>query len=711
MSIVVRERDREREWDSDAYRDDRPRNVTVRRYKVPDRNEDDRIDTVSRHSRYDDGPRYPSNYRDTDVREYRFETDNSRGRPEAQRDLDEYRSEPGRAPEYREVRVSRAVSREPPRQEPYPYELDHYTKTTDYYARQEDPRPIVIRQDAPQPIIIREQAPQPLVIRERDSRPTSPRSVLLERQRESEREEKQSHVSKRTEIDKRSAAVDRRTEPDRRTEVDRRTEINEERTVARREEPPPPVRQEPEDEYYYQRTTRQIARDERDDYDDYRSRKEDARHRRDDDRYSDEEYRYKRIERDYGDSRHMSRSKSRHRLDVAEGAVAGLAGAALMNRKKKGKGEESGGLKNLVGGAALGAVGGEVVSRARSRFGRDHSGSRSRSRSRSYEREGRGRRHRRDHSRTPSRSGSRDRLNNIGKLAGVAVVGALAGYAASRRRGNKDEERRSRSRVRHSSRSRSTSRDSRVDEYTEDGKNSKRRNSTMAKAGLASAAAAGVVDRIRSRSRGGRSKSRVRQGLPIAAAGVGGAALAGLYENKKAKKEKVKAEREVSATRSQSRSRGHAMSPEGETRGPPAIEYGNDPITAGESHARPRSRADSYYSDHGQGGRRSPGSSSSESPRHRRYVSRSRSRGPDYAEGAAGTGVVGAAAHDASKRRERKRAEKERRRKYLHRSRVIGANKCKRSRTSSARDAAARRIRFWAIRTRAATHKPAACAA
>lgn len=688
MSIVIKERERERDrdWDRESYRgDDRPRNVTIRRYKVPDRNEEDRFETTSRYSRRDDGPRH--DHRD-DVREFRFERETSNRRPDY--DLDEYRSERARSPprevEVRDIQISRDISREPPRRERDPYELDHYTKTTDYYAREPDPRPIVIRQNAPQPIIIREEAPQPIVIRERErererersERPSSPRSAFLERQREEERQERQSHYSRHTEVDKRSEA--RRTEHDRQTEIDRRTEVNEDRTVAVREEPQVPVRQEPEDEYYFQRKTRQIARD---DYDDYRRQRKERRPRRRDDEFSDEEYYYRREERNYDGEGSRARSKSRRRLDVAEGAVAGLGAAALLNRRNQNREDgKSGGIKNLAGGAVLGAVGGEVVNRARSRF---RGGSESRSRSRSYDRHDRSRRRRRHDSRSRSRSESksRGRIGDLGKLAGVAAIGALAGYAASRKRGNKGEEddRRSRSRVRRASleRSRSRSHDSfasRSSSRSHDQRDqpnealsSKKRNATMAKAGVASAAIAGIADRVRSKSRGGRSQSRARQSLPIAAAGLGGAALAGLYENQKAKKEKQNIARDEDkdkvGRKSRSRSRPRAASRgadsyDNEHGGLPAIEYGGAPIPPADAYGRPRSRADSYYSENGiPQGRRSLSSDSS-SPRRHRRSSRNHDRAADAG---AGAGVAGMAAHDASKRRERKRAERERRRK------------------------------------------------
>jgi hypothetical protein len=96
------------------------------------------------------------------------------------------------------------------------------------------------------------------------------------------------------------------------------------------------------------------------------------------------------------------------------------------------------------------------------------------------------------------------------------------------------------------------------------------RNRRIAQAGLASAAVAGIFERVRSKSRGkngnarSRSKSRIRTGVPIAAAGLGGAALAGLYEKtqagKAAKKQAIiddelsRGRRRSSRSRSRSRS-------------------------------------------------------------------------------------------------------------------------------------------------------------
>ena len=80
----------------------------------------------------------------------------------------------------------------------------------------------------------------------------------------------------------------------------------------------------------------------------------------------------------------------------------------------------------------------------------------------------------------------------------------------------------------------------------------------IAQAGLAGAAVAGLVERARSKSRGAgkrhRSKSRLRQGLPTTATGLGSAAVAGLYEKHQAGKEEEEARLEEYAARRSSKS-------------------------------------------------------------------------------------------------------------------------------------------------------------
>ena len=94
-------------------------------------------------------------------------------------------------------------------------------------------------------------------------------------------------------------------------------------------------------------------------------------------------------------------------------------------------------------------------------------------------------------------------------------------------------------------------------EEADDARNASHRNNQIVQAGLAGAAVAGLVERARSKSRGGgkrvRSKSRLRRGLPIAATGLGSAAVAGLYEKHPAGKEEEEAPREEYAVRRSSR--------------------------------------------------------------------------------------------------------------------------------------------------------------
>lgn len=259
----------------------------------------------------------------------------------------------------------------------------------------------------------------------------------------------------------------------------------------------------------------------------------------------------------------------------------------------------------------------------------------------------------------------------------MAAVGALAGYAL-KNRGNKETvivneapSRRSRSRRR-----RHNDDDTEVIRTESEARNPDHRNRRIAQAGLASAAAAGIIERVRSKSRGGRSKSRIKTGVPIAAAGLGGAALAGLYENNKANKEAKKdaiiadevhrGRGRHSRSRSKSRARGHDdrsyddrsyddRSYDERSRGgdPGMIAYGNDPIY-------PDSRRGDYYSDEEPGMYRRRGGSRSSSPDTRRGHSRSR----NLAAGVAAGGAAGVAAHEYSKRRERSRVANEPRRKY-----------------------------------------------
>ncbi|KYG48832.1 hypothetical protein M433DRAFT_21887 [Acidomyces richmondensis BFW] len=521
--------------------------------------------------------------------------------------------EPERVREYRFER-ERDIS--PPRRHSStlerPYELEKYSKSTEYFA-QPAPQPIIIREPAPQPIIIREREP-PIIIREREER-REPQYEFIERE-----------------------------------------EVKEDKSLVKREEPPPPApvpvpepEQKPEEEsYFYERRVREIDRSKR--REDSFDRKTEIRPRDSASQYSsDDSYEYVRRERIYDD---RSRSHSpNHRRHLAEGAIAGVGAAEILRHHRRAEGKPVGGrLRDGVAGAAVGALGAEALSRVRSARSKSRSRriSRSRSRSSSYDRYDDRRGHGRKR-RSRSRSKSLSRAQQLGGLAAVAAVGALAGYALNKRSNketvivnNDGPPRRSRSRRRGAS----------VDTYYTDerlshggGKalNPEHRNLRIAQAGLASAAAAGIWDRVRSKSRGRRSKSRVKQGVPIAAAGLGGAALAGLYENSKANKER-KQQQIIEDERNRGRRRRSRT-------------YGNEPIYPETGRG--------YYSDEEPGmyrRRHRGGSSDGSSPDTRR---RSRSRtGRHLAEAGAAAGVAAVAAHEIGKRRERSRQREAERRRH-----------------------------------------------
>ncbi|GAM82041.1 hypothetical protein ANO11243_000200 [Dothideomycetidae sp. 11243] len=635
MSVVYKERERERERDGGgrSY-------TTVRRYRVPDRDDPDNASVVKERElviRKDNPPAT------REVKEYRVEREVEREEREVEqprREL-EYRvverereREVERAPVSKEIRYERDLVRVPSPSSDHvreyrevreidrphlrdSYDLERYTRSVDYYA----PQPIIIRQE-------------PIIIRERDP-------GVMGRDRS-------------------------------RYELIERDEVRDDRALVRH--------------YYYERRTREVDRGpKRDGGGGEHFDEREHRHRRDidprdsasqhADDYSSEDDTYIRrekiIERDRSASPH-------HRRHLAEGAIAGIGAAEIIRHHRKQKGEEPGHRgRNLVGSAALGAVGAEVLSRARSKA-RSHRGSHSRSRSRSSSSSDGAAAYRRSrHRKHRSRSRSKSRIRQLGGVAAVAAVGALAGYALRNRNKQQIIERRSRSRHRRGSVEREEIIETGGPRSVDDPKPPDHRNRRIAQAGLASAAAAGLWQRIRSRSRGAkgksRSRSRLRAGVPIAAAGLGGAAVAGLYERSKARKEAQReqvTERGVSVSPSRSRSRSRSV-PYGEdpnlrhaTSDPALIEYGGDPI---------------YAEQPGEYRRRHRGGSSDSSPDRRRRRSRSRSnsrsRTRGLAEAAAAAGIAGAAAHELTKRSERKKAEKERRREYMPCGPVLGAHK------------------------------------
>jgi hypothetical protein len=199
MSVIYKEREREREWDSSS-RSGAQGYTTVRRYKVPDHsleqdNYESEMRLVHRGGRSDfDDRRSTKEYveHDREVREYRYQDRSPSPRGRDVRDYRIQRTVIERSPSpatVREIRIARDYEREAPQREDQ-YSLEKYSRDIEYYRepqqpqqiQQPQPQPIYIRNEAPQPmqpmqpIIIREEAPQPIIIRERE-----PAYELIER--------------------------------------------------------------------------------------------------------------------------------------------------------------------------------------------------------------------------------------------------------------------------------------------------------------------------------------------------------------------------------------------------------------------------------------------------------------------------------------------------------------------------------------------------
>ncbi|KAJ5605964.1 hypothetical protein N7510_008745 [Penicillium lagena] len=438
-------------------------------------------------------------------------------------------------------------------------------------------------------------------------------------------------------------------------------------------------RSDTEDEPYY--SSRRRDRD----YDERRSRRElspgdsvsqATRHRsdRDQDYSSDDSMVY--IRKETETRGNYDPDHPHHRRHMAEGALAAAGAAELFRSHRKKSGEDVshgvGRLGKTVGAGALGAVAVNAASHAR-----DYYRSKSRHRSRSIDDDHRSHRHshhdrgRRSRSRSQSNSHTRH-LIELG-LGAAAVAGAVA---VMKNKKDKDE-RRSRSRTRSKSRGRglSTARSE-----PDEARSASQRRKHMAGAGLAGAAVAGLVERHRSRSRarkGERSHSRIRQVLPVLAAGLGTAAATGFYEKKKAEKDAAKEGVSRDGRRSRSRSQSAApvgMYPDPSRTSAGLIEYGNDPVAgsipAEHYYGQPTSPGGPYYSDGAEYGSRrhsrtrnlsGSDSGSDGEGRHRRRSKhrKHRSRSRDIAGAALGATGLGYAAHKYSQRKDRKQAEKE----------------------------------------------------
>ncbi|KAK0922282.1 hypothetical protein LTR91_004956 [Friedmanniomyces endolithicus] len=520
-------------------------------------------------------------------------------------------SPPEREPErVREFRFEREREFSPPRrreQRDDPYDVERYSKSTEYFSQ---PQPIIIREAAPQPIIIREERREPIIIREERREPVVIREEWREpERREPERRETQYEFIEREEVKDETRSLVRRESP-LAPSVHPAASIHPTASIH----PAPSVNRAQsthsekaeEENYFYERRVVERDRGPRRRDDSYDDRRSEVRPRDSASQYSsDESYEYVRRERIRDDSRDGGREGSpKHRRHLAEGAIAGIGAAEIFRSHKKNQGENVGGrAKSAVAGAAVGALGAEAVSRVRAYSRRRKSRTPSPDDSYDDRRDRRGKR--KEHTR--DRSKSLSRAQQLGALAAVTAVGALAGYALKKKGNNetviiKDEApRRSRSRRRRASADSSYTENTMLSEGGGRALDPEHRNRRMAQAGLATAAAAGIWDRVRSKSRGGTSQSRVKQAVPIVASGLGGAALAGLYEKNKATKEAKKAaiiEGEMGRGRRSSRMRSRSRS-----RSAPApypaddryvddrglIAYGHEPIYPDQQRG--------YYSD------------------------------------------------------------------------------------------------------------------
>lgn len=370
-----------------------------------------------------------------------------------------------------DLRIERRVEeREERREDRYPPpagDVERYRRETEYY--EPAPAPIIIRQRMPEQRIIVQEAPAPL-------------PVIINR------------------------------------------EAQETREIVRR----PVEYRDDEREYRYRREVRDSYGDDRRE-EDYavvagRRRHDDHRGRRHSDGESDDEYYVRRTIR-----RESSGSPDHHhKRHLAEGALAGAGAAALLASRRDNRGElpEHRGRKVLAG-AALGALGTEVVRRAKSAYD-DNRGERERSRSR----------------------GSGDRHSKLKTGLGIAAAAlAVAGAAKYYQSTKVDKE--------EAVRGRSRRRDEYASDYSDYSRSPSRRRSkarsrsrasSVAKVAAGTAALAGVVHHLRSKSRQRegkpRSHSRLRTGAEIVAAGLAGAAGKKLYDRHQEKKEREREQEE-----------------------------------------------------------------------------------------------------------------------------------------------------------------------
>ncbi|EPE05350.1 hypothetical protein F503_02089 [Ophiostoma piceae UAMH 11346] len=586
-----RERDRDRDIVYSEDDDDRYKKTTVRRYKVgPERDHVERIDrtertTIERESSPHRDPRRSSNnvLEVVDRREYvpdrprsAFEVSEISRRSERERDYygsnhtgrvvyektqELERDRPRDRDTYTRLQrrgddqiVVESFS-EDRRDDGHGGEVERWHRETEYYEPSPAPQPIVIRNRMPEQKIILQEAPAPAPVIMPQAQP----GVIVIREKDRDRH----HDDKKG-------------------------------------------KERHQDEYYYERRERREVGP-------YRSDKHEEevaieRFDRRDDRPHGHRHRHRHhryaSDGDYSDgddyyvkkttiTRHEE-SPSHHRKHLVEGALAGAGVGALVGSRRNGQtGElpENRGRK-VIAGAALGALGTEVLRRAHSAYnerfgdGADEFDDR-RSRSRS--------------------AGRHSKLKTGLGLAAAAL--AVAGAAKYMQSGRIDREERNRGRSLH----RYSSDEDGGRYYSRSASRPKKsRSRSVAKVAAGTAAVAGIVHHFRSKSRQrdgkARSHSRIRTGAEIAAAGLAGAAAKKIYDKHQDKKE-VERDRELNreldysdeyeddrghhsarhSTRSLSRSQSRSRSAHPRAPYPPStadadelglVEYGSQPLYA-----------------------------------------------------------------------------------------------------------------------------------
>ncbi|KAK0720902.1 hypothetical protein B0H67DRAFT_552991 [Lasiosphaeris hirsuta] len=390
-------------------------------------------------------------------------------------------------------------------------------------------------------------------------------------------------------------------------------------------------------------------------------------------------------------SRHHSRverspstSPDHHqKRHLAEGALAGAGAAALLASRRNGNGEfaENRGRKVLAG-AALGALGTEVVRRAKSAYEDKYEGDDDWPRQ-----EGRHR----------SRSRTHDRIKTGLGIAAVALAAAGAAKYFQTDKVEKEELYRGRSRARSSGDESSRS-------HSRKSVRSRSRRSSIAKAAVGTAAALGLAKHFRDKSKSksrerkqSRSRSRLRTGAELAAAGLAAAAGKKIYDKRKEKKERKRSgsgrdrslssssgeekydHRRYSRSRSISRSGPNHSDVNSSTADPELgmVEYGARPVISepevgyesateegrkqrrrrgggsrSRSGSRPRALAGTGEDDHSSG---SEADSERDGRRRSETRTRSRSRLRDIAAGAVAAGAAAIGIKKLNDRKEEKK--------------------------------------------------------